>query len=403
MQSVNTASTMLAATQSALSEICSAFGWEYASFWQIDSTLNALTFVVESGEVNQKFAAITRTASFRKGVGLSGRVWEKEDVVFTSDIGELTDCVRAPVARKAGVRSGICIPIFMDNSFLGTMDFFSTRSVELSEDRLTVFRTVSRLVSGALSRLNNLGIQLEARRDSEAVAEVIRAITGAEDSQQAILHTLNAVRQSLNWEYGSFWRVDDSRSRLHFEVDSGSVNREFRDVTATATFAKGIGLAGRAWSNQRLQFTPDIGEVEDCCRAPIAKRAGVRAGVCFPIILGGEVLGTMDFFTVQSITLSKNRSEALQLISELVSQTLGKLIESEVNRRRTQELLNVMAVVNKIAGKTNLLALNATIEAAHAGRAGRGFAVVAQEVKKLANETSAYTNEINCLVGSSHP
>ena len=135
MQSVNTASTMLAATQSALSEICSAFGWEYASFWQIDSTLNALTFVVESGEVNQKFAAITRTASFRKGVGLSGRVWEKEDVVFTSDIGELTDCVRAPVARKAGVRSGICIPIFMDNSFLGTMDFFSTRSPDPPQPR----------------------------------------------------------------------------------------------------------------------------------------------------------------------------------------------------------------------------------------------------------------------------
>ena len=403
MQSVNAASTMLEATHSALSEMCSAFGWDYASFWRVDSAMKALTFVVDSGEVNQEFAAITRTSSFRKGVGLSGRVWAKEDVVFASDIGEVTDCVRAPVARKAGVRSGICIPIFLDGSLFGTMEFFTARTVELSEDRLTVFRTVSRLVSGALTRLNNLGIQLEARRDTEAVADVIRAITSAQDSKQAVLVTLNAVRQSFNWEYGSFWRVDDSRSNLLFEVDSGSVNSEFREVTSKASFRIGVGLAGRAWSDQRLQFTPDIGEVSDCCRAPVAKRAGVRAGVCFPIILGGEVLGTMDFFTVQSITLSNGRSQALQLISELVSQTLGKLIESEENRRRTQELLNVMAVVNKIAGKTNLLAINATIEAAHAGHAGRRFAVVAQEVKKLANETSAYTNEINGLVGNSRP
>jgi methyl-accepting chemotaxis protein len=58
------------------------------------------------------------------------------------------------------------------------------------------------------------------------------------------------------------------------------------------------------------------------------------------------------------------------------------------------EIGEVIKVITSIAEQTNLLALNATIEAARAGDAGKGFAVVANEVKELAKETSAATEEI---------
>ena len=70
------------------------------------------------------------------------------------------------------------------------------------------------------------------------------------------------------------------------------------------------------------------------------------------------------------------------------STTISRLAES------SNEIGDVIRVINSIAEQTNLLALNATIEAARAGEAGKGFAVVANEVKELARQTSDATEQI---------
>ena len=92
--------------------------------------------------------------------------------------------------------------------------------------------------------------------------------------------------------------------------------------------------------------------------------------------------------------IASNSEKARRITNQAVSQ--ADQVSSAVRElgRSAQEIGKVTETITRISSQTNLLALNATIEAARAGAAGKGFAVVATEIKELAQQTAAATEDI---------
>ena len=137
---------------SVLDLVRSRFGWSYGSYWVVAAPGDPLRFAQESGDVSPEFRRVTAEATFQEGVGLSGKAWKSRDLVVVDDLGAVTDCVRAPVARKVGVRSAVCFPIVVNDRVVATMDFMSTEQREVSPLRRATLRSIGVLVSQALTR-----------------------------------------------------------------------------------------------------------------------------------------------------------------------------------------------------------------------------------------------------------
>jgi methyl-accepting chemotaxis protein len=92
--------------------------------------------------------------------------------------------------------------------------------------------------------------------------------------------------------------------------------------------------------------------------------------------------------------IAQNSEKARRITDEATRQAAR--ITEQINQlgAAAREIGKVTETITEISSQTNLLALNATIEAARAGSAGKGFAVVATEIKTLAQQTAAATEDI---------
>jgi twitching motility protein PilJ len=104
----------------------------------------------------------------------------------------------------------------------------------------------------------------------------------------------------------------------------------------------------------------------------------------------------------RAVGIASNGSQVVHDTIHGMDSIRGQIQETSKRIKRlgesSQEIGDIVSLINDIADQTNILSLNAAIQASMAGDAGRGFAVVADEVQRLAERSSAATKQIAALV-----
>ena len=129
---------------------------------------------------------------------------------------------------------------------------------------------------------------------------VTRILAEAATVEEAIPKILEMMGEWPGWDLGALWQNDRHAGVLRCAELWRTPSLEaaqFEAVTRTSTFSPGSGLPGRVWASGAPAYIPDVTRDPNFPRADIAAREGLHGAFAFPILLGREVLGVIEFFS----------------------------------------------------------------------------------------------------------
>lgn len=180
------------------------------------------------------------------------------------------------------------------------------------------------------------------RGAAQAVGEVL---ANAPDLAAAAPPILRDVCENLEWRAGALWLIDhDARQLRCFSVWSHAAVpvADFMRTTRETTFQPGVGLPGRVWAAGQALWIEDVLRDQNFPRAAVARTAGMHGAFGFPIRLGGDVLGVVEFFTDRVATPDAELLDTMSTVGNQVGQFIGrKRVETTVlnEQRRMRAIL----------------------------------------------------------------
>jgi PAS domain S-box-containing protein len=186
----------------------------------------------------------------------------------------------------------------------------------------------------------------ERKRSEQRLATqytITRVLAESVSLAAAAPHLLQAVGERLAWEWGALWNVDCDAGVLRCASLWHAPHLEAAELDAISRETVGLpgpGLKGRVWQSAEPTWIADVSQAPHFRRAPIAARLGRRGAIAFPILLRGETIGIMEFFSclvrppndAQCVTLSAIGSQIGRFVErkrlEDEQRTLAALVEN---------------------------------------------------------------------------
>lgn len=167
---------------------------------------------------------------------------------------------------------------------------------------------------------------------------VSRILAKSIDFLEGTHDILRTVCESLGWQVGLLWSIDYQDEVLRY-IDiwhEPSIDiTDFKQASKTRTFQKGVGLPGQIWATSKPAWIPNVIKDSNFARAQAAENAGLRGAFGFPILLGNEVVGIIEFFSRE---IRQPDKELLNMIVALGSQ-IGQFHELKRAEEKLAQLL----------------------------------------------------------------
>lgn len=201
---------------------------------------------------------------------------------------------------------------------------------------LTITRIESKGASMFTGYLRDITERKKAEHRLAAQYAVTRALAESNTISEGASKILQAVCESLGWEYGSLWTVDRGSNVLRcsqvWQALSAQAG-EFESASRELAFAPGVGLPGRVWNDRQAVWIADVVEDTNFPRSATATRVGLHGACAFPITFRSEILGVVEFLS-RSI-----REPDPELLAMMV--TIGSQVGQFIERRRVEDALGL--------------------------------------------------------------
>jgi signal transduction histidine kinase/CheY-like chemotaxis protein len=165
-----------------------------------------------------------------------------------------------------------------------------------------------------------------AERRLAAQYRATRVLADSPNLARAAPEILRAICETLGWEFGAMWKVDESADVLRCsDVWHADVTRtgEFEARCRAGAFVRGVGLPGRVWASGKPAWIRDVTKDANFPRAPVAAQVGLHGAFGFPVRIGNDIVGVVEFFSREI----QRPNESLLEMMAAIGTHIGQFIE----------------------------------------------------------------------------